>query len=111
MTGGSWCQPVLGPAAMTGLVFGLLHVASVGNALAASTVTCYYCDPQSTVVATADAAGTAVATNDYRPYGSPSLGASANGPSYHGSFPMPMMRPRLHDGAVLRPRHRPLPER
>lgn len=67
-------------------MFGLLQLASVSNAFAGSTVTYYYSDPQGTVLATADAVGAVVATNDYRPYGSPSLGASPNGPSYHGSF-------------------------
>lgn len=73
-------------------MFGLLQLASVSNAFAGSTVTYYYSDPQGAVLATADAVGAVVATSDYRPYGSSSLGASPNGPSYHGSFPMPTMR-------------------
>jgi RHS repeat-associated protein len=67
-------------------VVAFLSFAGAGNVLAAATVTYYYSDPQGTVLATADAAGMVVATNDYRPYGSPSLGAPRDGPSYHGAF-------------------------
>jgi len=66
-------------------VFGFLQVASVSTAFAGSTVTYYYSDPQGTVLASADAAGTVITASDYRPFGAPSLGTAHDGPSYHGN--------------------------
>ncbi|TCV93167.1 RHS repeat-associated protein [Luteibacter rhizovicinus] len=63
----------------------ILFFALVGqSAFAAETVTYYYTSPQGTVLATTNAAGSAVSTSDYRPYGSQALGVSEAGPGYTG---------------------------
>lgn len=50
----------------------------------AATVTYLYTDPQGTALAEADAAGNVVKLSDYRPFGSQTLGAPANGIGFTG---------------------------
>jgi RHS repeat-associated protein len=57
---------------------------SVVHAQATGTVTYLYTDPQGTILAKADAAGTITATFDYTPYGSTAIGSPPNGPGYTG---------------------------
>lgn len=72
-----------------------------------STVTYIYTNPQGTTLAEADANGNVVATFEYSPYGSLTLGSPANGPGYTGHVNDPdtglvYMQARYYDPAIGR---------
>lgn len=80
---------------------------SVGTAAHAGVRHYYYTDPQGTVLAKADAAGTITETADYRPYGSQALGAAVNRPAYTGHVNdadsgLVYMQQRYYDPVTMR---------
>jgi len=73
----------------------------------AETVTYYYTNEQGTPLATTDAAGNIIASADYRPYGSQTLGSPTQGPGYTGHVNdagtgLVYMQARYYDPAASR---------